>query len=210
MLAMLPRHSLYPEPIMSALRYGLVGLFFVTASADAQSYTGTYVTPNATGANVTLVLEQDARGNVTGSLSGTGVTYAVQGLIEEGTVLGTLSSVAGGVYFAAEHDGSGLVLTLFEADANNQPDYSRGETLQFTRVGHAAAPSSNRTRWRPSHRRSRLPHGAPGPTFRHGHPQASQRQPDATIWTAGTSATRCRQAGRCRLRSWGASPSSPR
>ncbi len=125
---------------MSALRYGLVGLFFVTASADAQSYTGTYVTPNATGANVTLVLEQDARGNVTGSLSGTGVTYAVQGLLEEGTVLGTLSSAAGGVYFAAEYDGSGLVLTLFEADANNQPDYSRSEILQFTRVDHAAAP----------------------------------------------------------------------
>jgi hypothetical protein len=91
------------------------------AAVQGQSYSGTFTTANNAGGTVTLVMVQSAQGQVTGSLSGAGVSYELNGIIEEGSVLGTLSSVAGGVYFSAEHDARQLYVTLFEADANNQP-----------------------------------------------------------------------------------------
>lgn len=108
------------------------------ASAHAQDFSGTYVTPNQAGGAVTLIIVQDAMGQVSGSLSGSGVSYALSGLIEEGSVLGTLSSNMGGVYMSAEFDGGQLYVTLIEPDANNQPNYATSQTLVFSRQGGAA------------------------------------------------------------------------
>jgi hypothetical protein len=105
------------------------------AAVQGQSYSGTFTTANNAGGTVTLVMVQSAQGQVTGSLSGAGVSYELNGIIEEGSVLGTLSSVAGGVYFSAEHDARQLYVTLFEADANNQPNYDQSQTLIFQRQG---------------------------------------------------------------------------
>ena len=126
---------------MSALRLGLVGLCVVAATAHTQDFSGTYTTQNQAGGAVTFVLSQSAQGQITGSLSGEGVSYAVQGMLEEGTAIGTLSSNAGGVYFMAELQENQLMVTLFEPDANNQPDYSRSQHLVFTRAA-AAAPGN--------------------------------------------------------------------
>jgi hypothetical protein len=113
----------------------LVAFLVLCAAVRAQSYSGTYTTTNAVGGDVTLVMVQSADGQVTGSLSGSGVTYELSGIVEEGSVLGMLSSSEGGIYFSAEHDGGQLYVTLFEADANNQPDYEQSQTLVFVRQG---------------------------------------------------------------------------
>ena len=118
---------------MSSLRFGLACLTCLATTIHAQSYTGTYVTPTTAGSAVTLSMSQDGQGNVTGSLSSGGMTYVLQGLIEEGSVFGTLSSDMGGVYFTAEFAGMQLAVTLFEADANNQPNYDSAQELQFTK-----------------------------------------------------------------------------
>ena len=47
-------------------------------NARAQTFTGTYTLPNQTGV-VTLTLKQDAQGKVTGTLSGNGSTFQIQG-----------------------------------------------------------------------------------------------------------------------------------
>lgn len=127
---------------MSPLRLGLVGLCVAAATVTGQDFTGTYVTQNQTGGAVTFVLSQDAQGQITGSLSGAGVSFAAQGLLQEGTAIGTLSSASGGVYFMAELQGNQLNVTLFEPDANNQPDYNRSQSLVFTRSGAAPTPGN--------------------------------------------------------------------
>lgn len=127
---------------MDPLRLGLVGICVATATASGQDFTGTYVTQNQAGGAVTFVLSQSAQGQVTGSLSGAGVSFAAQGVVDEGTVIGTLTSAAGTVYFMAELRGPQLNVTLFEANANNQPDYSRSQSLVFTRSPDSAAPGN--------------------------------------------------------------------
>jgi hypothetical protein len=110
-------------------------------SSAAQNYSGTYTTANAAGATVTLALNQNAQGQVTGTLSTAGVQYAVSGVIEEGSVLGTVSDGNVGLYFSAEFDGADLYLMLFEPDSNNQPNYATGQTIVFGRAAaQAAAP----------------------------------------------------------------------
>ena len=125
---------------MFGLRLALVGLCVAATTVHAQDFTGTYTVQDQAGGTVTFVLSQDAQGQITGSLFGGGVSYAAQGLLEEGTAIGTLSSDAGGVYFMAELQGHQLMVTLFEPDANNQPDYSRSQNLVLTRS--AVAPGN--------------------------------------------------------------------
>jgi hypothetical protein len=135
----------YLETLMRRLLTTIASLVALTgAAAQAQDFSGTYVTQNALGGSVTLVMAQSAAGQITGSLSGGGVSYELNGIIEEGSVLGTLSSAMGGVYFAAELLGSELHVTLIEPDANNQPNYAQSQLLVFTRQGlgqGGAAPS---------------------------------------------------------------------
>lgn len=122
---------------MRAVLTGLIGITLAASSASAQNFTGTYVTPNQAGRNVTLVLAQSAQGQVTGTMSSDGIMYNVNGALEEGSVLGTVSTQAGGLYFMAEFDEAQLFVTLIEPDANNQPNYDQSETLVFTRQGAA-------------------------------------------------------------------------
>jgi hypothetical protein len=142
-----------------------VWLALAAAAAHAQDFTGTYTTQNQTGGTVTFVLAQNAQGQITGSLSGAGVSFAAQGMLEAGTAIGTLSSDAGGVYFMAELEGSQLMVTLFEPDANNQPDYSRGQSLVFTRTaGGAPPPPSGNPLAQPTPPAAENPLARPQPT----------------------------------------------
>ena len=117
---------------------GLAAMSLVFSGAvQAQDFSGTYTVTNDAGATVTLVLNQDAQGQVTGSLTAPGVRYEVNGMVDEGSVLGTVSSEMGGLYFAAEFDAGQLYMTLFEPDAYNQPNYESGQTIVFARAGGA-------------------------------------------------------------------------
>ncbi|MGD2154966.1 MAG: hypothetical protein PVG79_17000, partial [Gemmatimonadales bacterium] len=117
---------------------GLVATSLIFSGAvQAQDFSGTYTVTNDAGGTVTLTLAQDAQGQVTGTLSAPGVRYDVNGVVDEGSVLGTVSNEMGGLYFAAEFDGGQLYMTLFEPDAYNQPNYDTGQTIVFNRAGGA-------------------------------------------------------------------------
>lgn len=113
-------------------------------SARAQNFTGTYTLPNQTGV-VTLTLKQDARGRVTGTLSGSGSTFQIQGEVE-GEDLVALASGAGGggggggggAYLEGHLEGNGIRVILAEMGPNNQPRYGQARELMFTRQGAGA------------------------------------------------------------------------
>ncbi len=73
--------------------------FVLPPAALAQSFTGTYVISNRQGEATTLALRQTAEGQLTGSFSGNGTQLQVEGLVEEGTAMGTITGAEGGVFF---------------------------------------------------------------------------------------------------------------
>lgn len=114
-------------------------------SSYAQDYSGTYTLTNQKGGVTSLTLRQDAQGNVTGTMSGNGNQYQVEGIVEEGFAVGAIYDQQGGVYFEAELQGNQLLLTLIEVGANNEPDYTRTTDLVLNRQGVASAPATERS-----------------------------------------------------------------
>ena len=108
----------------------------------AQQYTGTYTLSNPQGGSVTLVLQHGADGQLTGSMTGNGAQFQVEGVVEEGTAMGAITSADGGVFFEATLEGEQLTLVLIEVGAGNMPDYSKARTLVLRRgSGGGAAPA---------------------------------------------------------------------
>ncbi|MGH7644675.1 MAG: hypothetical protein ACREMR_03720 [Gemmatimonadales bacterium] len=104
------------------------------------NYNGTYVASSGATGPVTLVLQQDAQGRVTGTWAASGQTYQINAVLgDQGAALGTVVGPTGGAYIAAEFQGAQLAVTLFEANASNQPDYSKSQGLTFTRKEGGAA-----------------------------------------------------------------------
>jgi hypothetical protein len=105
----------------------LTGLVF------AQNLSGTY-TLSSQGTTITLTLEQDARGNIKGTLfSTTGAQFKVEGAIQDNVGVGTCVSNQGGSYFEAHPKGNQLLFALIEPGPNNMPDYSKVRQLTFMR-----------------------------------------------------------------------------
>jgi hypothetical protein len=121
----------------------LLMVSLVGTMANAQNYSGTFATRIDAGGTITLMLTQDASGQVTGTLASDGVSYTLNGLLEEGSILGTVTAGNTGLYFAAEFDAGDLHLTLFEAGANNEPNYGTGQTIVFSRSGGPEVQPSN-------------------------------------------------------------------
>jgi hypothetical protein len=119
-----------------------IGLMLLPSVTGAQSFSGTYTVTNNQGGVVTLSLQQDATGNVMGTMSGQGQSFQVEGVLEGSAAVGAIYNEGGGVYFEAVFSGPQLMLTLIESDANNQPDYAKSQVLVFGRQGGVAAPPS--------------------------------------------------------------------
>lgn len=106
-------------------------------------YTGTYELRHES-VTITLVLQQDAAGAITGTLrSTTGMQYRVEGMVEPGeeVAVGACSGPDGGVCFEAHLQGDTLLLALIEATpGTNAPDYDKMRQLTLNRVRGAAAP----------------------------------------------------------------------
>ena len=134
---------------MRTFLFCLAVVLLVVSTADAQEFSGTFATRNDAGGTVALTLAQDVSGQVTGTLSSDGVSYTLTGLLDEGSVLGTVSAENMGLYFSAELNAGQLYLTLFEAGANNQPNYETGQTIVFARSGESAAPPSGQSPQKP-------------------------------------------------------------
>jgi hypothetical protein len=110
-------------------------LLLVANGVVAQEYTGTFTVPNDVGGVMTLTLQQQGDGSVSGSLSSNGVTYEVDGFVEEDTLMGAMFNDQGGFWFEAERDDAELYVTLYESDENGEPDYERYTEIDFTFAG---------------------------------------------------------------------------
>jgi hypothetical protein len=123
-------------------------------------FTGRYVLENQ-GVQLTLELRQDAQGGITGSLASTkGTRFQVEGQVQDDVAMGACSGGGGKVFFEAQMQGAQLLLALIEPDANNMPDYSRTQSLMFSREGGAETASATPGRPQPSPGPSGTPAGA--------------------------------------------------
>ncbi|MBI4500573.1 MAG: hypothetical protein HY700_05370 [Gemmatimonadetes bacterium] len=109
--------------------------------AGAQNFSGTYSTPNQTGGTVTLLLQQDPQGQITGSLSGNGSTFAIQGKAQGADFVALASSGGGAVYLEGRLEGAGVRVILAEMGPGNQPRYDQARELVFARSSGGAAPA---------------------------------------------------------------------
>jgi len=125
-----------PRSLRALFVLGLAA--FAARPAAAQHFTGTFTVPNQVGGTMTLSLVE-AGGGVSGSLSSNGVTYQVQGQIQDGTLVGVMSGADGALYFAAERWENELWVELYGTDANGQPDYD-----DFTEIDFVLAEGSAR------------------------------------------------------------------
>jgi hypothetical protein len=94
----------------------------------AQDYSGTY---NFQG--VTLVLQQDAQGNITGTMSGNGNTVQIEGFFDNGDAYGYMFDNQGKLGFLAYLNQTGLDFYMLELDAQGNPIQNTAQQYAFTR-----------------------------------------------------------------------------
>lgn len=112
---------------------GAILVLLPAAVSFAQDFSGAYVL-EAQGVTLTLMLKQDAQGNITGRLSSTtGAQFEVQGLVQQGVGIGMCVSNQGGSYFEAHPQGDKLLFALIEPGPDRRPDYNRVRKLVFAR-----------------------------------------------------------------------------
>ena len=106
------------------------------AQGFGQNYRGTY-TMTSGDVTLTLTLDQDAAGRITGSLTSTkGTRFRLEGVITEGVAQGTCAGDAAQSYFEAEFEESKLIFTLVEVSADGE---GSSRSLEFTRSKDAGA-----------------------------------------------------------------------
>jgi hypothetical protein len=104
----------------------------------AQSFSGTFRLPTENG-GITLVLNQDDVGNVTGTLAGNGTTFTLTGELgdrEVGVAYGIVETPSGRLLFEAYLEEPELTLYILGVDESGQADYDTAEELSFTRQGN--------------------------------------------------------------------------
>ena len=101
------------------------------STTTAQDYSGTFTTQNAQGQTVTLILQQDPAGQVTGTISNGEFTLAISGRVEEGTVVATATGNGAQLFLEAELDEDGLFVYLMEPDVQGNPNYETGQEMVF-------------------------------------------------------------------------------
>lgn len=115
-----------------------LALLLLVLPASAQTYAGTFAAANDYGGQTVISLRQTTDGSIVGDISGNGNVFQLEGVLEDGSLVGAVSmGQQGGVWFEADLHGNQLELTLIEPDANGMPNYSTATTLQFFRTGMA-------------------------------------------------------------------------
>jgi hypothetical protein len=116
----------------------LIGIAALAGAAFGQNFKGTYTMTSGT-TKLTLVLNQAAGGQVTGTLSSsTGAVFQLNGKIEEDVAMGTCQGQAGTSQFEASFEGSLLIFTLMETGPSGEVT---SRSLEFTRSGGGASQS---------------------------------------------------------------------
>jgi hypothetical protein len=116
-------------------------LALVSASAMAQTYSGTFTTTNQQGSTVTLVLKQDAQSQVKGTLTGNNTTFQVAAQATPQGLMGVVSGPAGSLFLLAQYEGASLIVRLAEPGPNGQPNPQATGRLVFAKAA-AGTPSS--------------------------------------------------------------------
>ena len=111
-------------------------LFSLAGSALAQEYTGSYTAPLPQGGQLALVLQQDAQGRVTGTLSGT-AQFQIQAQVRNGQIAGYAVATGGRLYLEGQLQGASLMLALAEVGPDGQPQAQTARTVTLTRSGGA-------------------------------------------------------------------------
>jgi len=126
---MITRHRF----IKMSLIYSItVFLFFLgTRWAFAKNLSGNYMF-RIREVTLTLMLKQDARGNISGILSSTtGTKFQLKGITRKGVGTGACYGKQGTKFFIAHPQGNQLLLTLIEPDASNRPDFRKARRFPF-------------------------------------------------------------------------------
>lgn len=121
----------------------LLACVFVALHVAAEgTLTGTYTTQGRQGA-VTLVLNQDADGSVTGSMSGNGAKMVIQAKMQDGKAIGVMTSPGeqGGAFFMAQKDGADVAVVMADVGANGQPNEATARRITF-KAAAAEAPAN--------------------------------------------------------------------
>jgi hypothetical protein len=108
------------------MRWWWIVIFF--SFAFAQDYSGTY---NFQG--VTLVLQQDAEGNITGSMSGNGNIVQLEGFFDNGDAYGYMFDNQGKLGFLAYLNEKGLDFYMLELDTQGNPIQNTAQQFAFER-----------------------------------------------------------------------------
>ena len=162
----------------------LIALFvpLTATAAEAQNFSGTYVLQTQK-ATLTLTLDQDSQGKITGSLTGgTGVKYEVQGMIQDGVAVGSCSDRQGGVYFEAHSQGNQLLFAMIEPGSDNKPDYSKVRQLIFTRKEGTMPPSQQGPQTPPGEPAGPPPAAPPSSPGTEGSPALSKDEVSDPGW----------------------------
>jgi hypothetical protein len=113
-------------------------LLALALPVSAQGFTGTFVAQGQAGP-VTVALQQAGGGKVTGTLSGNGAVFQVEGEPEEATtIVGTATGQQGRLFFQATLQGDQLVILFVEPGPDGSPNYETAQELAFVRQGAAA------------------------------------------------------------------------
>ncbi len=123
-------------PRVTAILAAYLSLTLVGA-ATAQDFSGTYSAPMGTGATLTLVLRQNAQGQVTGVLSGN-TQFQIQAQTTGGQLMGYAVATGGRLFLQGQLQGAGLRLVLAEVGADGQPQTQTARTVLMNRSSDAA------------------------------------------------------------------------
>lgn len=123
-----------------SLVFAFLFLTLATGALGKDNYTGTYMSAREFGP-VTVVLKQDATGQVQGTMTGEGIKLRIQGAIEPSAISGTVSGHGMKMKFIAQLQGVQLFFKLIELDEYGEPDYEGADTLVLQRQRPAASPA---------------------------------------------------------------------
>ncbi|MGA7306993.1 MAG: hypothetical protein WBW88_19140 [Rhodothermales bacterium] len=115
------------------LSVAILALVFLPAAA--QNFGGTFTAANDQGQQTILKLVQSGE-KVTGTMRAPANTFQIDGVLEEGTVVGTMTlGQQGGFWFEADLEADDLYITLVAPGANGEPDYESATTFLLNRLG---------------------------------------------------------------------------
>ena len=117
----------------------LVAPMLFAGPVFAQRYSGTFTVGNEVGGVMMLTLQEARDGTVTGKLSSNGVSYQVEGRLEDGAVVGAMRGSEGTLFFEADRVENELWVTLYGTDAQGQPNYEDSTEIDFVAEGAAVS-----------------------------------------------------------------------